>query len=223
MIVDCLELNFDELRGLEQEIGDDHLIDPVSPDISLAQAKTSLVSVEGIVKNMDLLIEEMVVHKTQLKAALVKSGIRADQITAIMRHLTPLGQRLQDVNVLVRRLRQQEVCLKTKIDALTPVVPPQQFVAPPPPQAPVIRTAQLPQLTLVKFSGKRDEFQKWFEMFRVSVDEQPDLPAVTKFAHLQTLLEGQPLKLMEGLGFDETGYAQALELLDKEYGKKSKT
>ena len=57
---------------------------------------------------------------------------------------------------------------------------------------------KLPKIQLAKFNGDVMNWQSWWQPFDVSI-HQSNLPAVSKFSYLQSLLVGDAKKAIEGL------------------------
>ena len=81
--------------------------------------------------------------------------------------------------------------------------------------------ARLPKLELPKFSGNYLEFTSFFDKFLAVVDGG-ELPAVTKFTYLQSLLTGEALASINGLTVTDDSYPVAKEILTKRYGRKER-
>ncbi|GFO23704.1 reverse transcriptase [Plakobranchus ocellatus] len=81
--------------------------------------------------------------------------------------------------------------------------------------------ARLPKLELPKFSGNYLEFTSFFDKFLAVVDKS-ELPAVTKFTYLQSLLTGEALASINGLTVTDDSYPVAKEILTKRYGRKER-
>ena len=81
--------------------------------------------------------------------------------------------------------------------------------------------ARLPKLELPKFSGNYLEFTSFFDKFLAVVDGS-ELPAVTKFTYLQSLLTGEALASINGLTVTDDSYPVAKEILTKRYGRKER-
>ena len=73
-------------------------------------------------------------------------------------------------------------------------------------------TAKLPKLVINKFSGNPTEFQSFWDQFEAIVDSS-DLPDVTKFTYLQSLLVGDAKSAITGLTLTSKNYKLACDLL----------
>ena len=80
---------------------------------------------------------------------------------------------------------------------------------------------KLPRLELPKFSGVLTEWQTFWEKFTALVHDT-DLPDVSKFSYLQSLLEGEAKAVLEGLAITVPNYAVARKLLEDRYGRKER-
>ena len=82
-------------------------------------------------------------------------------------------------------------------------------------------TVRLPKLALPHFSGKIMEWQAFWETFGAAVGSL-DLPDITKFSYLKSVLEGEAKATLEGLTLSGDNYTVACDLLKDRYGKKER-
>ena len=80
---------------------------------------------------------------------------------------------------------------------------------------------RLPTIKLKPFTGKREEWFEFIELFSAAVDTASSATNVQKFSYLKSLLEGEPSKIIKGLPLTEDNYDVALALLGDRYGDKS--
>lgn len=80
---------------------------------------------------------------------------------------------------------------------------------------------KLPKLVLQKFSGDVLQWQSFWDQF-VAVVHNSDLPDITKFTYLRSLLEGEAKEAIEGLSLTDPHYKQATEILEKRFGRKER-
>lgn len=81
-----------------------------------------------------------------------------------------------------------------------------------------LKTVKLPRLELPKFSGNLTLWQSFWDQFKAIVDAS-DLPKVSKFTYLQSLLTGEAKTAIEGLALTSDHYDTACELLEQRFGK----
>ena len=90
-------------------------------------------------------------------------------------------------------------------------------------QGPVSSTAssrlnvKLPQLQLPKFDGSVTAWQPFWDKFSALIDNT-DLPEVTKFSYLTSVLEGEASHVIQGLAVTESNYSIACDLLKERFG-----
>jgi hypothetical protein len=202
------------LQTLIQEITAENLVAPIPNDETVPNLKLKLVGVKSKLAALEPLMESARDLRQTLRSYLTRANAPEAQILQLGVVIQPVEGRLHDAQGAKRSIQQQGVHIQARLDALNPNAGGNNNA---PPQ--VNRPAKLPQLVLSKFTGNKDDFKKWMELFRVSVHNQVELTDSTKFAHLQSLLEGPPTKIVSNLPFTDRGYAQALELLEKEYAK----
>ena len=78
----------------------------------------------------------------------------------------------------------------------------------------------LPKLELPKFSGDLCEWTSFWEKFSAVIQTRGDLSNVTKFAYLESLLEGEAKAAIQGLSVTEANFQVACDILEKRYGRK---
>ena len=81
--------------------------------------------------------------------------------------------------------------------------------------------ARLPKLELPTFGGDSREWTSFWEQFEAAV-HKTELPDVTKFSYLRTLLIGEAKCTVSGLPLTAANYDAAVELLKERYGRKEK-
>ena len=83
------------------------------------------------------------------------------------------------------------------------------------------QSVQLPKLSLPEFGGDLTQWQTFWDKFKATVDGS-DLPDVTKFTYLQSLLVGDAKKAVEGLSLTSAHYKVACELLQRQFERREK-
>jgi flagellar biosynthesis chaperone FliJ len=74
---------------------------------------------------------------------------------------------------------------------------------------------KLPNITLKKFSGNKNEFSEFSENFESAVNRN-SLTNIQKFLYLKMFIEGPAEELIEGLGRED--FNITMDLLKKKYG-----
>lgn len=77
---------------------------------------------------------------------------------------------------------------------------------------------KLPRLELPKYSGDLTEWQSFWDRFEALVD-QSELPDISKFSYLQSLLQGEALSVIQGLALSSANYKVACDLLKERFGR----
>ena len=78
---------------------------------------------------------------------------------------------------------------------------------------------KLPKLNLPVFGGDVLQWPSFWDQFEANVDST-DLPVISKFSYLRTLLEGEPKRAIEGLSFTADHYDVACSILKDRFGRK---
>ena len=83
------------------------------------------------------------------------------------------------------------------------------------------REASLPKLELPSFHGEVTSWQSFWDQFMAIVDSS-EMPTVSKFAYLRSLLKGEAKAAIAGLSLTEAHYDIACGILKKRFGRKEK-
>ena len=76
---------------------------------------------------------------------------------------------------------------------------------------------KLPKLELPHFNGKITEFPAFWDNFEAHVHNQ-ELPVVSKFSYLTSLLDGEAKRVISGLSITSANYDIAINMLKRRYG-----
>ena len=79
--------------------------------------------------------------------------------------------------------------------------------------------AKLPKLELPCFSGEVTMWTSFWEQFVAAVDDNCELPDITKFSYLLSLLKSEARMAVHGLSLIAANYRTACEILGKRYGR----
>ena len=78
--------------------------------------------------------------------------------------------------------------------------------------------AKLPKLILPTFTGDVLQWTAFWKKFKAVVDDG-DLPAITKFTYLRSLLKGEASDVVQGLSLTADNYKTACDILIKRFGR----
>ncbi|XP_068232198.1 uncharacterized protein [Palaemon carinicauda] len=81
-----------------------------------------------------------------------------------------------------------------------------------------ITNVKLPKLELPKFSGEVTQWQSFWDQYNSHIDAT-DLPVISKFTYLLSLLEGDARNVVKGLAHTSANYPVACKLLKERYYK----
>ena len=84
-----------------------------------------------------------------------------------------------------------------------------------------VNIARLPKISLPYFSGDVMEWFPFWDQFKVLVHET-EIPAVTKFTYLVSILRNEAKACIQGLSLTETNYETAIKILKDRFGRKEK-
>ena len=76
---------------------------------------------------------------------------------------------------------------------------------------------RLPKLNAPSFSGTPSQWNEFWDLFRSSVDSNPSLSAVQKFAYLKGMISGKALSAIAGYAVTNDNYAKAVETLQHRF------
>ena len=80
--------------------------------------------------------------------------------------------------------------------------------------------AKLPKLVITKFNGTYQDWPRFWNQFRETIDKS-SVSSVTKFSYLRELLDKKVKPEVEALPFTSEGYNRAKSILESKYGKES--
>lgn len=78
---------------------------------------------------------------------------------------------------------------------------------------------KLAKTDLRKFSGDVLDWPEFWEIFRVTVHQNPETPQVQKFVYLKSLLTGEAAGYVSNIKTEGANYDVAVQLLQLRYGK----
>uniref|UniRef100_A0A8D8XQS4 CCHC-type domain-containing protein n=1 Tax=Cacopsylla melanoneura TaxID=428564 RepID=A0A8D8XQS4_9HEMI len=78
--------------------------------------------------------------------------------------------------------------------------------------------SNLPKIELLKFSGKIEEYQGFWDNFSSLVDSKEDIDENIKFHYLKNQLTGEAASLIAGIRITNENYGMAKQILNDEYG-----
>ena len=78
---------------------------------------------------------------------------------------------------------------------------------------------KLPKIELPRFNGDILKFNSFWQQFGACVDES-DIPTVTKFNYLISVMRGDAKTALEGIPITDTNYESAKKILHEKYGRK---
>ncbi|XP_073966924.1 uncharacterized protein [Choristoneura fumiferana] len=84
---------------------------------------------------------------------------------------------------------------------------------------PSVRT-KLPNIEIPKFDGKYKDYQTFIALYDSMIANNSEIDNVHKLYYLRTLLEGEPLKLIENLSLSSESYTAAKNILNDRYNNK---
>ena len=83
-------------------------------------------------------------------------------------------------------------------------------------------SVKLPKLELPHFSGKYTEWETFWQHFEIVIHSNDEVPKITKFNYLNSLLEGEAIEEIRGYSLTEANYDIAVQALKDRYGKPDK-
>lgn len=81
-----------------------------------------------------------------------------------------------------------------------------------------VTKSKLPKLVLPKFKGDLTKFRSFWDSYESAVHKNSQLSTIDKFNYLNSLLEGQALRSIQGLSLTEDNYQAAVDLLNQRFG-----
>lgn len=81
--------------------------------------------------------------------------------------------------------------------------------------------AKLPKLDLPEYGGDPKEWTSFWEQYESVIDSK-EMPDVTKFTYLRSVLKGEARAAIHGLSLSSANYKSAVELLKERFGREEK-
>lgn len=78
---------------------------------------------------------------------------------------------------------------------------------------------RLPKLSLPKFRGDVTKWRSFWDSFSTSIHENSGISTIDKFNYLNSLLEGNAARTIQGLALTTSNYNDAVEMLKERFGK----
>ena len=78
---------------------------------------------------------------------------------------------------------------------------------------------KLPKLTLPKFKGELTSWTTFWDSFKSTVHENPNMSKIDKFSYLKSLMEGSAASCIQGLTLSEANYDAAITMLQERFGR----
>jgi len=125
-----------------------------------------------------------------------------------------VGIRLQSRLRVIAKVKADQTQIKGKQN-LTPTIPKENGIL----EEHVGIKVNLPKLQLPTFDGKVSEWQEFWDIFASAIHDQ-NLPVVSKFAYLRSVLRGMALSAIAGVPVTSDTYPLVIKLLRDRYGKK---
>jgi len=87
---------------------------------------------------------------------------------------------------------------------------------------PVYQTVKLPTIKLESFRGNIEEWQCFWEQFKSSIDQNPNLSPIDKHTFLRGYIEDEPKRLVDGISITAENYETVKNILIAKYGDKNR-
>ena len=118
-----------------------------------------------------------------------------------------VSERIHDVKLWLKSRQKQSSSETTES---TPSIPKNTSCMP---------KMKLPKTSLRKFSGDVLDWPEFWDIFRVVVHDNPEIPPVQKFVYLKSLLTGEAAGYVSNIKTEEANYDVAVQRLQSRYGK----
>ena len=78
---------------------------------------------------------------------------------------------------------------------------------------------RLPKLSLPKFKGDVTKWNSFWDSFKSAIHQNDQISTIDKFNYLNSLLEGNAARTIQGLQLTSSNYNAAVEMLQERFGK----
>ena len=173
-----------------------NMIESDSPEVTRVEDKLDSI-ITRLQKAEDLQIEKLMNDDNQVRAEVNAQGPWFDEVR----------ERIHDVKLRLKNSQKQN-----SSGALEPTTST-------PKKTSCTPTMKLPKTDLRKFSGDVLDWPEFWDIFRVAVHDNPEIPSVQKFVYLKSLLTSKAAGYVANIKTEEANYDVAVQRLQSRYGK----
>ena len=175
-----------------------NLIESDLPEVARVEEKLdSIITRLQKAEDLQMEIEKLLVDDYQLRAEVGAQGPWFDMVS----------ERIHDVKLWLKSRQKQSSSETTES---TPSILKKTSCMP---------KMKLPKTDLRKFSGNVLDWPEFWNIFRVAVHDNPEIPPVQKFVYLKSLLTGEAAGYVSTIKTEEANYDVAVQRLQLRYGK----
>jgi len=192
-----------ELRGWMTRYFDavTNIIKSHSPEVERVEEKLgSIVTRLQKAEDLQMEIEKLLNNDNEVQAEVDAQGYRFDMVR----------ERIHRVKSWLKDRQKQDSSEKAEKVELTAPIAKNTSCTP---------KMKLPKTDLKKFSGDVLYWPEFWDIFRVAVHDNIDIPPVQKFLYLKSLLTGEAAGYVANFKTEEANYELAVEHLQSRYGK----
>ena len=177
-----------------------HIMGSDSPEVTRVESKlNSIVTRLQKAEDLQMEIEKLMNDDDQVRAEVDAQGPWFDMVS----------QCIDDVKLWLKKCQEQN-----SSETLKSGTPKQMNTS----CTPTCKM-KLPKTDLRKFSGDVLDSPEFWDIFRVAVHENPEVPQVQKFVYLKSLLTGEAAGYVANIKTEEAHYDVAVQRLRSCYGK----
>ena len=168
------------------------------PEVTRVEDKRdSIITTLQKAEDLQMEIEKLMNDDDQVRAEVNAQGPWFDEVR----------ERIHDVKLWLKNSQKQNSSGTLEPTASTPK------------KTSCTPTIKLPKTDLRKFSVDVLDWPEFWDIFRVAVHDNPEIPSVQKFVYLKSLLTGEAAGYVANIKTEEANYDVAVQRLQSRYGK----
>ena len=208
-ITELLDEKSKTVKGLDEKILDVCEVGDIQNEIEAAdELYSQVLDVQRDIK--DRLIDEATKPLQENAAEVSQAPIQASKTTIDLQTQMQTSGHSSEINI--------EDLTQADVPALEEVGPPINNVNNNATTQYPQSQSKLPKLVLPKFKSDITLWKTFWDSFCSAVLNNKNLTSIDKFNHLNSLLEGQAKRCIQGLSLSEQNYEAAIELLRQRFG-----
>ena len=184
-------------------------------------------SATRLVNQVETLIEEAEPDMTKLRQYKVSLEEKREEIKALDASVLNvieeerIESEIEQADIYKEKIQLAICGIEAVLGGIASPPPPvitSPSTSPPPTPTPRLARVRLPKITLRKFDGNPLHWNAFWDSFKSTVHNNPELKDIDKFNYLNSLLERAASDAIAGLALTSANYFEAISILQKRFG-----